>query len=74
MIKAFNEFWKSYFEVCEISGRWMREHWVGYTIVCIIGVAMSYGIIFIPGMIKEKIEEKRNKKENARVKKETDGE
>ena len=74
MIKAFKEFWKSYFEVCKISGRWMREHWIGYIIFCIIGAAMSYGIIFIPGIIKEKIEERKNKKENARVKKETEGE
>ena len=52
----------------------MREHWIGYIIVCIIGAAMSYGIIFIPGIIKEKIEERKNKKENATVKKETEGE
>ena len=36
MMKKFKEFFVSYWELTKESGRWLKEHWLGYTILCIL--------------------------------------
>ena len=36
IMKKFKEFFVSYWELTKESGRWMKEHWLGYTILCIV--------------------------------------
>ena len=36
MMKKFKEFFVSYWELTKASCRWVKEHWLGYTILCII--------------------------------------
>ena len=36
MMKKFKEFFVSYWELTKESGRWMKKHWLGYTILCIV--------------------------------------
>ena len=33
--------WKEYLEICKMSGKWMCEHWIGYSLFCIILTIIS---------------------------------
>ena len=43
MMKAFKNFWLDYFEVCKASGNWMKRHWLGYIILCIVTFVITFG-------------------------------
>lgn len=59
MIKAFKEFWSSYFDLCKESGKWLKKHWIGYIILCIVVFFVTLASFWIPG----KIEERKRRKE-----------
>ena len=50
MREAINE----YFDLCELSGKWMKKHWKGCLLVCTVIYLMIYlieMIIFFPECI-----------------------
>ena len=42
MIRAFKEFWMDYWELCKESMNWLKKHWLGYIILCIVIFAISF--------------------------------
>ena len=55
MLKSFNEFWISYWDLCKECGRWQKKHWKGVIVFNIVVFATTV----IPWMIAEKIHEKK---------------
>lgn len=47
MIKSFKEFWIEYWDLCKESMKWIKKHWIGYIILCIV----IFAITFIPTYI-----------------------
>ena len=58
MVKAFKNFWKEYFDLCKASGSWLKKHWLGYIILCIVIFVTSFG----GAAIYQKIDYMRTKK------------
>ena len=69
MVKSWKEFWKSYWELCETSQAWLKEHWVGYTILAGVTTAISILLVYIPDWISKK---KRQKEPINELRKETE--
>lgn len=42
MIRAFKEFWMDYWKLCKESMSWLKKHWLGYIILCIVIFAISF--------------------------------
>lgn len=42
MIRAFKEFWMDYWKLCKESMNWLKKHWLGYIILCIVIFAISF--------------------------------
>lgn len=55
MLKSFNEFWISYWDLCKECGKWQKKHWKGVIVFNIVVFATAV----IPWMIAEKIHEKK---------------
>ena len=41
MIRAFKEFWMDYWKLCKESMSWLKKHWLGYIILCIVIFAIT---------------------------------
>ena len=41
MIRAFKEFWMDYWKLCKESMNWLKKHWLGYIILCIVIFAIT---------------------------------
>jgi hypothetical protein len=54
MIKAFKNFWKEYLDLCKASGSWMKRHWLGYIIFCIVTFVVTFGGHYIYDQIEYK--------------------
>ena len=55
------EFWKDYVDLCKHSCRWMKKHWKGYILVCIIIYALTFIWLsrdYIMDYIREKFSKK----------------
>lgn len=46
MITAFKNFWKDYLEVLKASGSWMKKHWIGYIVLCVVIFVVSFTCSF----------------------------
>ena len=66
MFKAFKEFWRSYWDLCKASLVWMKEHWIGYIILCLV-ILTPYIIWYIcySRKIDKEIEELRQKERDS---------
>ena len=42
MIRAFKEFWMDYWKLCKEGMSWLKKHWLGYIILCIVIFAISF--------------------------------
>ena len=42
MIRAFKEFWMDYWKLCKEWMSWLKKHWLGYIILCIVIFAISF--------------------------------
>ena len=62
MMRAFKTFWKEYAEICKMSGKWCKKHWKGYIVLTAAIVGAEYAWWFRED-IKDKIEERKSKKE-----------
>lgn len=62
MMRAFKTFWKEYAEICKMSGKWCKKHWKGYIVLTAAIVGAEYTWWFRED-IKDKIEERKSKKE-----------
>ena len=69
MRKAFNNFWRDYWDLCKQSGKWCKKHWKGYIVLCVIVFIIEFGYFF-QDQLKEKftamtkkIKSKKNQKE-----------
>ena len=69
MVKSFKEFWRSYWELCKTSQAWLKEHWVGYTILAGVTTAIGVLLVYIPDWISKK---KRQKELINELRKETE--
>ena len=47
MKKAFKNFWKEYFDLCKASGVWLKKHWLGYIILCVVIFFVTFGTSFV---------------------------
>ena len=54
MVKSFKEFWRSYWELCKTSQAWLKEHWVGYTILAAVTTAIGVLLVYIPDLLSKK--------------------
>lgn len=41
MIRAFKEFWMDYWKLCKEWMSWLKKHWLGYIILCIVIFAIT---------------------------------
>ena len=41
------KFWKDYFDVCKEGCKFMRNHWLGYIIVCVVATILTFGCLVI---------------------------
>ena len=41
MIRAFKEFWMDYWKLCKEGMSWLKKHWLGYIILCIVVFAIT---------------------------------
>ena len=55
MLKSFNEFWISYWDLCKECGRWQKKHWKGVIVFNIVVFATTV----IPWTIAETIHERK---------------
>ena len=37
---------KEYLEICKLSGKWMKKHWKGYIVFCLLSRIITYKISF----------------------------
>ena len=58
MKKAFKNFWKEYFDLCKASGAWMKKHWLGYIILCVVIFFVTFGTSFVQMKWREKENDK----------------
>lgn len=60
------EFVKDYVELCKHSNQWMKKHWKGYTLLCLLTVGGEFAY-FYKDEIKDKIEDfkKKSQKEES---------
>ena len=54
MKKAFKNFWKEYFDLCKASGAWLKKHWLGYIILCVVIFFVTFGTSFVQMKWREK--------------------
>ena len=54
MMKAFKNFWKEYFDLCKASGAWLKKHWLGYIILCVVIFFVTFGTSFVQMKWREK--------------------
>ena len=54
MKKAFKNFWKEYFDLCKASGAWLKKHWLGYIILCVVIFFVTLGTSFVRMKWREK--------------------
>ena len=54
MMKAFKNFWKEYFDLCKASGVWLKKHWLGYIILCVVIFFATLGPSFVQMKWREK--------------------
>ena len=54
MMKAFINFWKEYFDLCKASGAWLKKHWLGYIILCVVIFFVTFGTSFVQMKWREK--------------------
>ena len=54
MKKAFKNFWKEYFDLCKASGAWLKKHWLGYIILCVVVFFVTFGTSFVQMKWREK--------------------
>lgn len=69
MKKAWEEFWSDYNEmVLKNSDRWLKKHWKGYTVLCIVSFFIPFIVSFITTLLvkirKEKLDEKKGEEES----------
>lgn len=60
-MKKFKEFFVSYWELTKASGKWMKEHWLGYTILCVLITVWQFRG-FISRWIQDKLSERKEKR------------
>lgn len=53
MKKSFKEFWKEYFALCKESYKWMKKHWKGYIVFCVVITTVYVGVLYIQNVISE---------------------
>lgn len=48
----FKGFWKSYWNLCMSSFKWLKEYWLAYTIVSVVVIILSWigTIVYFCGM------------------------
>ena len=54
MMKAFKNFWKEYFDLYKASGVWLKKHWLGYIILCVVIFFVTLGPSFVQMKWREK--------------------
>ena len=53
MKKSFKKFWKDYFALCKESNKWMKMHWKGYIVFCVVITTVYVGVFYIQEVISE---------------------
>ena len=41
------EFFKSYGDLCKTNLNWTKEHWKGYTLICVLAFAIPFCGLYI---------------------------
>ena len=54
------EFVKDYVDLCKHSNQWMKKHWKGYTLLCVLTVGGEFAY-FYRNEIKDKFNELKKK-------------
>ena len=53
MKESFKKFWKDYFALCKESCKWMKNHWKGYIVFCVVITTVYVGVFYIQEVISE---------------------
>lgn len=69
MRRKFISFWKDYAELTKANWEWLKKHWFGYIILCIVAGAAEMAWFFRDS-IKDRIKGLCGKKSNESVKEE----